>query len=197
VATLPWPKLRPRLPEVLTRDEVVRILAAARSRFWRAFFTTAYAAGLRRSEVRALQARDIDSANGLIRIRQGKGDKPRTVMLDPTLHSVLREHWRHHRLPGPWLFPARAGWEWADHPVDRSRASDAFRAARVAAGIDRPVTLHSLRHSFATHSLEDGVDLRTIQCLLGHEHIETTTRYTRVRADLIRATPSPLAKLGT
>ena len=196
VATLPWPKLRPRLPEVLSRDEVVRVLNAARSPFWRAFFTTAYATGLRRCEVSALQARDIDSSAGLIRVRQGKGGKPRTVMLDPTLLGVLRKHWRHHRLPGPWLFPARAGSGWADHPVDKHRASDAFRAARVSAGIDRPVTLHGLRHSFATHSLEDGVDLRTIQCLLGHGRIETTTLYTRVRTDLIRATPSPLAKLG-
>ena len=197
VAGLPWPKMRRPRPDVLTREEVARVLDAAPTLFWRAFFTAGYAAGLRRMEVTALRARDIDSRSGLIRVACGKGGKAREVMLDPGLLATLRAHWRHHRLPGPWLFPARARGGWADHPVHRTRASEAFHTALVTANIGRRVTLHGLRHAFATHLLEDGVDLCTLQHLLGHDHIETTSRYTLVRTDRIRATPSPLAKLRT
>jgi site-specific recombinase XerD len=196
VAGIPWPKMKRRRPDVLTRDEVARVLEAAPTLYWCAFLTTAYAAGLRRMEVAALRASDIDSRSGLIRVACGKGGKPREVMLDPTLLTTLRAHWRHHRLPGPWLFPARARKGWADHPVHLGQASEAFREALLLAGIARRVTLHGLRHAFATHLLEDGVDLYTLQQLLGHDRIETTTRYTLVRTDRIRATPSPLAKLG-
>lgn len=195
VAGIPWPKMRRRRPDVLTREEVVRVLDAAPSLYWRAFLSTAYGGGLRRMEVAALRAADIDSRSGLLRVACGKGGKSREVMLDPTLLATLREHWRHHRLPGPWLFPARARAGWADHPVGLGQASAAFRDALVAARIGRRITLHGLRHAFATHLLEDGVDLYTLQQLLGHDRIETTTRYTLVRTDRIRATPSPLAKL--
>lgn len=195
VAGIPWPKMKRRRPDVLTREEVACVLDAAPTLYWRAFLTTAYAAGLRRMEVAALRAPDIDSRSGLLRVACGKGGKAREVMLDPTLLTTLREHWRHHRLPGPWLFPARARKEWADHPVSLDQASAAFRDALATAGIERRITLHGLRHAFATHLLEDGVDLYTLQHLLGHDRIETTTRYTLVRTDRIRATPSPLAKL--
>lgn len=195
VEGIPWPKMRRRRLDVLTREEVRRVLDAAPSRYWSAFLTTAYAAGLRRMEVAALRATDIDSRSGLIRVACGKGGKPREVMLDPALLTALRDHWRHHRLPGPWLFPARAGKGWADHPVDLGQASASFQAALVAAKISRRVTLHGLRHAFATHLLEDGVDLYTLQQLLGHDRLATTTRYLLVRTDRIRATPSPLAKL--
>lgn len=195
VAGIPWPRMKRRRPDVLTREEVVRVLDAARTPYWRAFLTTAYAAGLRRMEVAALRAPDIDSRSRLIRVACGKGGKAREVMLDPELLTTLRQHWRQHGLPGPWLFPARALQGWADHPVHLGKASAAFRRALLAAGIRRRITLHGLRHAFATHLLEDGVDLYTLQQLLGHDRIETTTRYTLVRTDRIRATPSPLAKL--
>lgn len=197
VAGIPWPRAKHRRLDVLTRDEVSRLVDAAPSPYWRAFFTTAYATGLRRMEVAALRAPDIDARSGLIRVQHGKGDKPREVMLDPTLLTTLRAHWRSQRLTGPWLFPARSRSGWTDHPVDLGQASAAFKAALATARIGRPVTLHGLRHAFATHLLEDGVDLYTLQRLLGHDRIETTTRYTQVRTDRIRATPSPLAKLGT
>jgi site-specific recombinase XerD len=196
VDAIPWPKQPRSRPDVPTRPEVVRILDAAHSPFWRAFFTTAYAAGLRRMEVAALCASHVDSASGLLRVARGKNDKPREVMLDPELLVLLRQHWREHRLPGPFLFPARTRFGgWADHPVALGQASDAFHRAVQAAQLGRRVTLHGLRHAFATHLLEDGVDLYTIQLLLGHERLETTTVYTRVRTDQIRATPSPLQKL--
>lgn len=195
VAGIPWPKMRRRRPDVLTRPEVASVLDAASTPYWRAFFTTAYAAGLRRMEVAALRAQDLDSRSGLIRVACGKGGKAREVMLDPELLVTLRQHWREHRLPGPWLFPARARSGWADHPVHLGQASAAFHTAVLAAGIGRRVTLHGLRHAFATHLLEDGTDLYTLQQLLGHDRLETTTRYTQVRTDRIRATPSPLARL--
>jgi site-specific recombinase XerD len=197
VAGIPWPKMKRRRADVLTRAEVTRVLDAAPSPYWRAFFTTAYAAGLRRMEVAALRVPDIDATSGLLRVACGKGGKAREVMLDPELLATLRQHWRHHRLPGPWLFPARAGTGWADHPVGLGQASQAFHEALLAAKIGRRITLHGLRHAFATHLLEDGVDLYTLQQLLGHDRIETTTRYTLVRTDRIRKTPSPLAKLRT
>lgn len=198
VSRLRWPHRTRRHPEVLTRQEVQRVLDASPTPFWRMFFTTSYATGLRRFEVAALKASDIDANAGLVRVRCGKGGKSRVVMLDPTLLLGLREHWRSYGLPGPYLFPARrpppeVGW--SNHPVAISTATNRFQDAVAAARIGRKVTLHGLRHSFATHLLEDGVDLHTIQCLLGHATIETTTIYTQVRTDRIRATPSPLSKL--
>lgn len=196
---LPWPKSRPRRPDVLTRPEVAQVLDAAPSLYWRAFLTTSYATGLRRMEVAALKAEDIDARSGLIRARCTKGGGAREVMLDRGLLVTLRQHWRHHRLPGPWLFPAREGKGegkgWADRPVNLRQASAAFREAIEAAGITRPIRLHGLRHAFATHLLEDGVDLCTLQRLLGHSDIATTSLYTQVRTDRIRATPSPLVNL--
>ena len=115
---IPWPKVPRRKPAVLTRDEVVRIFAHAKTPFWRTFLVTTYAAGLRRMETANLRSDDIDATAGLIHILHGKGDKPRDVMLDPELLAQLRAHWRAHRLRGPWLFPARAREGWADHPVD-------------------------------------------------------------------------------
>ena len=197
VAGIPWPHVPRRSLDVLTRPEVAAILTAAPSAYWRAFFMTGYATGMRRMEVAALQIQDIDAAAGLIRVRCGKGGKARLVMLDPELHATLREHWRLHRLPGPWLFPGRAAWGWSGLPVALREATQTFHKTAIAAGISRRVTLHGLRHAYATHSLEDGVDLATLQQILGHEHLETTVRYTQVRTDRIRSTPSPLAKLRT
>lgn len=195
VAGIPWPKMRRQRPDALTRDEVRRVIEAAPP-FWRAFFATAYAAGLRRMEVANLRAEHIDAKTGLLRVVAGKGGKNREVMLDPTLLAALRRHWRVCALPGPWLFPARGqrgGWQ--DHPVNLGQASKAFMQAREAATIARKVTLHGLRHAFATHLLEDGVDLVTLQVLLGHDRIETTSRYTQIRTDRIVNTRSPLRRL--
>lgn len=204
MAGIPWPRVKRGRPDVLTQPEVRRVLEAAPTPYWRAFFTTAYATGLRRMEVAALRAEAIDRVAGLLRVARGKGGKPREVMLDLGLLTTLRQHWQHHRLPGPWIFPARAyGGSpvparrgWSDHPVGLDQCSAAFKVAATVAKIGRPVTLHALRHAFATHLLEEGVDLYTLQRLLGHERLETTTRYTQVRLDRIRATPSPLASLS-
>lgn len=195
VENIPWPTRKRHRPDVLTREEVARVLDAAPTLYWRAFLTTAYATGLRRMEVANLRACDVDSRSGLIRVAHGKGDKTREVMLAPEMLATLRDHWRLHRLPGPWLFPAQARPGWADHPVALKSASEAFQRALLASKVERRVTLHGLRHAFATHLLEDGVDLRTLQRLLGHSDIKTTTIYLHVRTDRIRATPSPLAKL--
>ncbi len=196
VEAIPWPRRKRRDPIVPTRGEVQKLLDITTDLFWRSFFLTAYAAGLRRMEVVALRAEHIDSQAGLIRVEHGKGDKARQVRLDPQLLTALRGHWRHHHLPGPWLFPApdrRAGWR--DQPITRSAASAAFRRYADAAGLRKTLHLHSLRHAYATHLLEDGVDLRKLQVLLGHRRIETTAQYTRVRTDSIRATPTLLGKL--
>ena len=195
-AAIPWPRMVRRRPDILTREEVARVLAAARTPFWRTYLTTAYAAGLRRMEVAGLRVQDVDSKAGLLRVAHGKGDKSREVMLDPQLLDQLRAHWRSHGLPGPWLFPARVRNEgWSDHPVNIGLATAAFRKAADAAKLTRRATLHSLRGAFATHLFEDGVDIFTIQQLLGHERLETTGRYALVRTDRIRETPSPLSKL--
>jgi site-specific recombinase XerD len=196
MAGIPWPKMHRHRPEVMTRDEVARVLDAARTPYWRTFLTTAYAAGLRRMEVAALRIGDIDSRAGLLRVVAGKGDKAREVMLDPVLLERLRAHWRREGLRGPRLFPAQTRFGgWADHAVDLRLASAAFREAADKAALTRRMTLRSLRTAFATHLLEDGVDIFTLQQLLGHEQLETTARYAVVRTDRIRSTPSPLAKL--
>ncbi len=181
---------------MLTRDEVARVLGAVRSPFWHTFLVTAYATGLRRFEVLNLCTGDIDASAGLVRVRCGKGGVGRTVMLDPALLALLRAHWVRQRLPGPWLFPERQrDGRWAGHPPDARAASEAFRAAALRAKLGRPASLHSLRHSFATHLLESGVDPITIQHLLGHANLTMTARYAHVQTDRIRATPSPLATL--
>jgi integrase len=195
VAGIPYPKHRPARPTVMTREEIARVFAAAQTPFWRTYFMTAYAAGLRRMEVAGLRAVDIDSRSQLIRIVNGKGGKAREVMLDPELLQILRTHWRFYALPGPWLFPARAMFGWADHPINLQQASNEFRTTRIRAKISRPVTLHSLRHSFATHLLEDGGNVFVLQQVLGHAQLETTRGYVRVGTEHIRITPSPFVKL--
>lgn len=191
---IPWPRRVPRKVTVLSRLEVARVIEHAPTPFWRVFFSVAYATGLRRMEIAALTVRDIDAASGVLHVRRGKGGKPRVVMLDPRLLVMLREHWRTHRSPEA-LFPTWTRCGWGPQPVHPELASKAFQTAARAAGLR--ATLHDLRHAFATHLLEDGVDLATIQQLLGHESLATTVGYTRVRTDRIRATPSPFAKLRT
>jgi site-specific recombinase XerD len=179
-----------RLPVVLSADEVVRFLEAVPSLKARAALTTAYAAGLRVSEVTGLRVADIDSGRMMIRIEHGKGGKERYVMLSAQLLAILRTYWRLAR-PEHWLFPGRD----ATRPIEPTTLHAACRSARAAAGIGKKVTVHILRHSFATHLLESGVDIRVIQVLLGHAHLSTTARYTHVSQGLIGRTASPLEKL--
>ncbi len=179
-----------KLPEVLSADEVVRFLEAVPSMKSRAALTTAYAAGLRVSEVVHLKLADIDSARMVIRVEQGKGRKDRYVMLSTQLLAILRTYWRLAR-PTLWLFPGRE----ADRPLEPTTLHAACRSASVAAGLTKRVTVHTLRHSFATHLLEGGTDIRIIQVLLGHRDLTTTARYTRVATSTLAATPSPLDRL--
>ncbi|EAV40141.1 Integrase [Stappia aggregata IAM 12614] len=180
-----------KLPEVLSADEVVRFLEAVPSLKTRTALTAAYAAGLRVSEVVGLKVADIDSQRGVIRIRHGKGGKDRYVMLSAQLLHILRTYWRLAR-PPDWLFPRRNG----SGPISITVLHAACRSARAAAGIDKRVTVHTLRHSFATHLLENGTDIRIIQVLLGHNNLSSTARYTKVSSRLIRRTQSPLDRLN-
>jgi site-specific recombinase XerD len=179
-----------KLLVVLSADEVVRFLEAVPSLKSRTALTTVYAAGLRVSEVVRLQVGDIDSRRMVIRVEQGKGGKDRYVMLSTQLLKILRSYWRLTR-PQLWLFPGRG----QEHPLDPVVLHAACRSARAAAFLDKPVTVHTLRHTFATHLLENGVDVRVIQVLLGHASLASTARYTRVATKTISTTPSPLDRL--
>lgn len=187
---IPYARQPRKLPVVLSADEVVRFLEAVASLKSRTALTTAYAAGLRVSEVVGLKVADIDSARMVIRVEHGKGGKDRTVMLSAQLLAILRAYWRLAR-PENWLFPGRD----ASKPIDVQVLHAACRSARAAAGLDKRVTAHTLRHSFATHLLESGADIRIIQVLLGHANLSSTARYTRVSTGLIRRTESPLDRL--
>ncbi|MEY9278886.1 site-specific recombinase XerD [Bradyrhizobium yuanmingense] len=182
---------RSKLPVVLSADEVVQFLEAVSSLKSRAALTTAYAAGLRASEVAGLRIEDIASAGGVMQVCHGKGAKDRNVMLSPQLLGILRTYWRLAR-PRPYLFPGRD----EDHPIDPTVLHAACRSAVKAAGLTKRVTLHALRHSFATHLLENGTDIRIIPVLLGHNNLSSTARYTQVATHTIRATQSPLDRLS-
>lgn len=188
---IPCARAPKRLPVVLGRDEVRRFLAAAGRVKTRAILTTAYAAGLRVSELTALRVADIDGRRMVIRVRQGKGQKDRYVMLAPALRDLLREYWPAHR-PADRLFPGTR----PDRPLSRGAVHKACRVAARRAGLAKPVSPHTLRHTFATHLLEAGVDVRTIQALLGHRSPRTTALYTFVSPGKVAATRSPLDALG-
>jgi integrase/recombinase XerD len=179
-----------KLPVVLSTEEVVRFLEAVPSLKCRAALTTAYAAGLRASEVASLKVADIDSSRMVIRVELGKGGRDRYVMLSPQLLDILRAYWRLAR-PPHWLFPRHDG----EHPIHPATLNAACRSACAAAGLGKRVTVHTLRHSFATHLLESGTDIRIIQALLGHRNVNTTARYAQVATSTIRGTPSPLDQL--
>jgi site-specific recombinase XerD len=191
VAFLSTPKRPKRLPTVLAAEQVEHLLEALELPKFRVLFTTIYATGMRISEGCALETGDIDAARGVIDVRHGKGDKERLVQLSPRLLTILRTYWLHQRPPAPYLFTGRTG-----RPLNQDVARDAMRLAAASVGLDRrKVTPHVLRHSFATHLLDGGTDLRIIQVLLGHESIETTTRYLRVSTALLTKTQSPLERL--
>jgi integrase/recombinase XerD len=175
------------LPEVLSAQELERLFAVTTNRKHRALFMTTYAAGLRVSETIGLQPRHIDSQRMVIRVEHGKRDKDRYTLLSARLLQELRDYWRAER-PALWLFPSRD----PQRHLNDETARTVFLKAKAKAGITKGGNIHCLRHSFATHLLEAGVDLRTIQVLLGHASILTTSRYLRVTRQTLGGTPSPL-----
>jgi len=185
-----------KLPDVLSVEEVGRLLEAAPGLKYKAALGTAYGAGLRVSEVAALKVDDIDSTRMLIRVEQGKGRKDRNAMLSPQLLELLRLWWREGKRrnvmpPHGWLFPGRSAVE----PVSTRQINRAVHEAAEVAAIRKRVTPHTLRHSFATHLLEQDVDIRVIQVLLGHSKLDTTALYARVATKTIRSITSPLEHL--
>ena len=181
-----------KLPTVLSIEDVSEILAAAPGPGlkYRAALSISYGAGLRASEVCSLKVADIDSDRMLIHVDEGKGRKDRKVMLSPDLRDLLRDYWREAR-PEGWLFPGKP----KINPVTSRQLGRAFNSAKYLVGISKPATLHTLRHSFATHLLEAGTDVRVIQVLLGHAKLSTTARYTQVATKTIRDTVSPFEAL--
>jgi site-specific recombinase XerD len=191
---LPYPKRRRRLPVVLSPEEVQRLIAGAKNLYHRTLLLTLYGGGLRRSELCRLKVRDIDSQRMVLRVEQGKGGRDREVPLSLTLLTALREYYRWMR-PETYLFPGtHKGWR-ADAPITARVIWDAVRLATRKAGIDKPVTPHTLRHSYATHLLEAGADLRTIQLLLGHADLSHTTVYLHLSRRHLQAAPNPLEQL--
>lgn len=185
---IPMAREPQRLPVVMTREEVASLLEAAPSPKWRTALSVAYGAGLRASEVVNLKIGDIDSQRMRIRVEQGKGRRDRDALLSPHLLSVLRNWWKLGRPPA-WLFPnPHTPFE----PVTPRSLNRAFHEAVRRAGIKKPVCLHTLRHCFATHLLEQNVDVRVIQVLLGHKKLETTAVYTHVAAKTLDGIESPL-----
>ena len=187
-----------KVPVVLSPEEVARLLDAAPGPKYRAALSVSYGAGLRASEVVSLKLTDIDSGRMVIRVEQGKGRKDRYAMLSDPLLDLLRAWWLAGRargvmLPGGWLFPGQN----PVNPLTARQFNRAFHGAREAAGIDKKVSLHTLRHCFATHLLEQKVDIRVIQTLLGHKKLDTTARYTQVASTTLRAVKSPLEHLPT
>lgn len=186
-----------KLPEILSVEEVTRLIDAAESLKYKAALSTSYGAGLRAAEVVNLRISDIDSERMIIRVEQGKGAKDRHGMLSPALLPILRQWYRFGRsqnrlMPGGWLFPGQ-------NPINHlstRQLNRAFHAALDDANINKKVSLHSLRHSFATHLLESGVDIRVIQVLLGHKKLTTTARYSHVASKTLRDVKGPLEYLN-
>jgi len=189
---LPVPRGRKRLPDVLSGSEIQSFLCAIRNPKYRAIFTAMYAGGLRISETCRLRPENIDSKRMVIRVR-GKGNRERLTVLSPRLLSDLRCYWRDVRPEGGWLFPN----EKKDRYVSAESVRRAFHKAIAAAGIEKKVTPHALRHSFATHLIDTGTDVTTVQALLGHKNLRTTSVYTHVTVGRIARTRCPYDLLGT
>lgn len=190
VTMIPYGKKPKTLPAVLSRDEVTRLFQAVADPRYRLLLQTAYAAGLRVSEVVALQVTDIDSQRLLLHIRAAKGHKDRLVPLSALLLQQLRDYWRRYR-PPHWLFPGQK----PDAPLSIGQVQRICRQALRAAGITKKASMHTLRHSYATHLLESGTDLATLQKLLGHNQLSTTLRYTHIQEPHLRQVRSPLDTL--
>ena len=195
VEETPYPKTTPRLPTVLSQEEVARLIDAARPPLHRTLLMTLYATGLRRAELARLKVSDIDSQHMVIHVRGGKGRKDRDVLLSPKLLDELRQHWRRlRRKPSVWLFPSRYGRS-SDRPITPKGIYHACKEAARRSALQKVVFPHTLRHCFATHLLEAGADLRTIQVLLGHSDLKETTIYLHLSQRHLHATASPLDSL--
>src|SRR5712672_3415093 len=195
IAETPYPKRAFHLPSILSREEVARLIDAALTPYHRTLLMTLYATGVRRAELTHLKVSDIDSKRMVIHVQGGKGRKDRDVMLSPKLLAALREHWRGlHRKPSAWLFPGNR-WHTGDTPIDTKVVWNACKEAAQRAGLQKDVHPHTLRHCFATHLLEAGADLRTIQMLLGHRDLEETARYLHLSQRHLHAAASPLDSL--
>ena len=183
---IPYRRAEKRLPVALSSEEVLKLFAAVKNLKHRTAIETSFATGLRLSEVLHLRLADIDSQQMVVRVEQGKGRKDRYVMLSPRLLEHLRAYWRQYR-PTEYLFAGESG----GRPLDPTSLQRALGQARERAGMTKQVTFHTLRHSFATHLLRGGVDVRRIQVLLGHRSLQTTERYTHVTDRFLQETPSP------
>jgi integrase/recombinase XerD len=195
IAETPYPKWVFHLPTILSQEEVAQLIDAALTPYHRVLLMTLYATGARRAELTHLKLSDIDRQRMVIRIQGGKGRKDRDVMLSSKLLAELREHWhRLRRKPTTWLFPGNRHHS-GDQPIDTKTVWNACKKAAQRAGLQKDVHPHTLRHSFATHLLEAGADLRTIQILLGHRDLEETTIYLHLSQRHLNATASPLDSL--
>ena len=193
---LPYPKKRMHLPVIWSPDEVTRLIDAAPIPFYRTILMTLYATGVRRAEAAALKLTDIDSARMVLHIQEGKGRKDRDIPLSPVLLQELRQHYRRlRRKPDVWLFPGGT-YHTADTPISSKVVWHACREAAKRAGVNKPLHPHTLRHCFATHLLENGADLRTIQLLLGHSDLRETMIYIHLSKRHLGATASPLDALS-
>lgn len=190
---MPPPRSQRPLPVVLSGSEVQALFDSVRDIKYRTLFMAMYAAGLRVSEACKLRPEEIDSKRMVIHLHEGKGRIDRYTLLSPRLLAALREYWRLLRPPSQWIFPGR----WMSRPMNPGSVRTVFGLAVEAAGIHKPVTPHTLRHSFATHLLETGVDVTVIRALLGHASIHATQVYTHVRFEHLARTKSPLDVLGT
>jgi integrase/recombinase XerD len=189
--TIPAPRQRQTLPAILSQEEVEQIVAHAPNPKYRAMLLTTYAAGLRLNEVLHLRVTDIDSTRMTLRVEQGKGGKDRYTVLSPRLRDALRGYWRLAR-PRTWLFPSQE----TGHPLHPPALQRAYHLAKLRAGITKSGGIHGLRHAFATHLLEAGVDIHTIHRLLGHGYISTTTRYFQLTRHTEVGPDSPLDLLA-
>jgi len=195
IAETPYPKKSHRLPTILSQEEVARLIDAALTPFHRTLLMTLYATGLRCAELTHLKVSDVDSKRMVIHVHGGKNRKDRDVMLSPKLLDELRNHWRRLRQKtSDWLFPGNR-WHTADYPIDEKTPRHACQGAARRAGLSHAIHPHTLRHCFATHLLEAGADLRTIQILLGHSSLKETTIYLHLSKRHLSTTPSPLDSL--
>jgi len=195
IAETPYPKKTHRLPTILSQEEVARLIDAAGTSFHRTLLITLYATGLRCAELTRLKVSDVDSKRMVIRVQGGKWRKDRDVMLSPKLLEELRKHWhRLRRKPSDWLFPGNR-WHTAHYPINTKTVWHACDGAAKRADLKKAVHPHTLRHCFATHLLEAGADLHTIQILLGHRDLKETTIYLHLSERHLHATASPLDSL--
>src|ERR1035437_7147643 len=196
IAETPYPKKVFHLPTILSQEEVARLIDAALTPYHRTLLMTLYATGLRRAELARLKVSDVDSQRMVIHVQGGKGRRDRDVLLSPKLLDELRQHWRRlKRKPSEWLFPGNRHHS-SDHPIYTKVVWHACRNAAKRAGIKKQVHPHTIRHCFATHLLERGADLRSIQMLLGHNDLEQTTIYLHISERHLNATASPLDSLS-